>query len=179
VSAFQKQLRNCIQFLLKPFDSREPSRCTVVVKSRLYSVWFDIDGAPSIASVELRAQLFPADRVRANIGALVTEAEYVNSSIALGHRRETRYVTWSLVIVERMEQPAVEHRLEPASQPLQRKRVSDNELDVDPTVDGLLSRNRQSASAKCQRRPLVVGLAIIVISNMLTDVGAQSAPCHG
>src|SRR6266498_5470278 len=63
--------------------------------------------------------------------------------IVLGHRRQTRHVSWSLVAVEGVEQAAVQHRLEPAPQTLQLECVSRSELDLDPTVVGLLSGDRQ------------------------------------
>src|SRR6266446_1873129 len=42
-----------------------------------------------------------------------------------------------------MEQSAVQHRLKPAPQTLQLKRVSRSELNLDPTVGGLLSGDGQ------------------------------------
>src|SRR4029077_5671484 len=45
--------------------------------------------------------------------------------------------------VEGMEQSAVQHRLKPAPQTLQLERVSRSELNLDPTVVGLLSGDRQ------------------------------------
>src|SRR5208337_3867500 len=42
-----------------------------------------------------------------------------------------------------MEQSAVQHRLKPAPQTLQMERVSRSELNLDPTVVGLLSGDRQ------------------------------------
>jgi hypothetical protein len=89
---------------------------------------------PSIAGVESRSQLFLADGVRASIGTIVTEAQHVQGSIVLGHRRQTGHVSWSLVAVQGAEQSAVQHRLQPAPQTLQLECVSHSELNLDPTV---------------------------------------------
>jgi len=72
---------------LDPFDCREPGRCAVIVVSRLNPVRFDGDDIPSIAGVERRSQLFLTDGVRASIGTIVTEAQHIQGSIVLGHRR--------------------------------------------------------------------------------------------
>ena len=72
---------------LGPFDCREPGRCAVVVVSRLNPVRFDGGDIPSIAGVERRSQLFLTDGVRASIGTIVTEAQHIQGSILLGHRR--------------------------------------------------------------------------------------------
>ncbi len=128
---------------LDPFDCREPSRRAVVVESRLNPVRFDGGNIPSTAGVERCSQFFPTDRVRASTGTLVTEAQHIQCSIVLGHRRETRHVSCSLVAVERMKQSAVQHRLEPMSQTIQLERVSRCELNLEPTRVGLLSGDRQ------------------------------------
>jgi hypothetical protein len=57
--------------------------------------------------------------------------------------RQTRHVSGSLVAVEGVEQSAVQHRLKPAPQALQLEGVSRSKLNLDPTVDGFLSGNRQ------------------------------------
>ena len=72
---------------LDPFDCREPGRCAVIVVSRLNPVRFDGGDIPSIAGVERRSQLFLTDGVRASIGTIVTEAQHIQGSIVLGHRR--------------------------------------------------------------------------------------------
>ena len=128
---------------LDPFDCREPGRCAVVVVSRLNPVRFDGGDIPSIAGVERRSQLFLTDGVRASIGTIVTEAHHIQGSIMLGHRRQSRHVSWSLAAVEGVEQPAVQHRLKPAPQTLQLERVSRSELNLDPAVVGLRSGDRQ------------------------------------
>ena len=94
--------------------------------------------------VERRSQLFLTDGVRASIRTIVTEAQHIQGSIVFGHRRETRHVSWSLVAVKGVEQSAVQHRLKPAPQTLQLERVSRSKLNLDPTVVGLLSGDRQS-----------------------------------
>ena len=126
-----------------PFDCREPSRCAVVVVSRLNPVRFDGGDIPSIAGVEHRSQFFLTDGVRASLGTIVAEAQHIQGALVLGHRRQTRHVTWSLVAVEGVEQSAVQHRLKHAPQALELERVSRSELNLDPTVVGLLSGDRQ------------------------------------
>src|SRR5437870_12941636 len=81
--------------------------------------------------------------MRASIGTIVTEAQHIQNSIVLGHRRQTRHVSWSLLAVEGVEQSAVQHCLKPAPQTLQMERVSRSELNPDPKVVGLLSGDRQ------------------------------------
>src|ERR1019366_6848401 len=109
------------------------------------SVPFNGGDLPSMAGVERRSQLFLTDGVRASIGTLIAEAQHIQGSIVLGHRRYTRRVSCSLVVVvvEGVEQSAVQHRLKPAPQTLQLERVSHSELNLDPTVVGLLSGDRQ------------------------------------
>ena len=85
--------------------------------------------------------------VRAGIGPVVTETQNAHSSVALGHRRETRHVAWSLVAVEGMEQGAVEHRLKSEAQTLQLERVGRSELDLEPAVVGLRSGDATAVSA--------------------------------
>ena len=115
----------------------------MVVVSRRYPVRFDGDDIPSIAGVERRSELFLTDGVRASTGTIVAEAQHIQGSIVLGHRRETCYVSWSLVAVEGMKQSAVQHRLKPAPQIIELERVGGRELDLDPAVVGLRSGYRQ------------------------------------
>ncbi len=72
---------------LDPFDCREPGRCAVVVVSRLNPVRFDGGDILSVAVAERRSQIFLTDGVRASLGTIVTEAQHIQSSIVLGHRR--------------------------------------------------------------------------------------------
>jgi hypothetical protein len=99
----------------------------VVVISRLNPVRFDGGDIPSIAEVERRSQLILTDGVRASVGTIVTEAQHIQGSIVLGHRRQARYVSWSLVAVEGVKQSAVQHRLKRAPQTLQMERVGRSE----------------------------------------------------
>jgi hypothetical protein len=78
---------DCWKQDLDSFDCREPGRCAVVVVSRLNPVRFDGGDISSIAEVEHRSQLLLTDRVRPSIGTIVTEAQHIQSSIVLGHRR--------------------------------------------------------------------------------------------
>ena len=143
--------RDCLCFVapispaeLEPFDCRKPGRCAVViVESRLNPVRFDGGDIPSIAGDERRSQLLLTDGVRASVGTIVTEAQHVQSSIVLGHRRQTRHVLCLLVAVESVKQSAVQNRLKPAPQTLQLEGVSRSELNLDSTVGGFLPGNRQ------------------------------------
>ena len=100
---------------LDPFDFREPGRrAAVVVESRLNPFRLDGGDTPSIAGIERRFQLFPADGVRASIGTVVTEAQDIQRPIMLGHLRQALHVFGSLVAVEGMEQSAVQHSVKPA-----------------------------------------------------------------
>jgi hypothetical protein len=81
--------------------------------------------------------------VRASTGTVVAEAEHIQRSIVLGHRRQTRHIPWSLLAVEGVEEPAVDHRLKPALQTLEVECVSRSELHLDPTLVGLRSGDRE------------------------------------
>ncbi len=59
----------------------------MVVASRLNPIGSDGGDIPSIAGVERRSQLFLTDGVRASIGTIVAEAQHIQGSIVLGHRR--------------------------------------------------------------------------------------------
>jgi len=124
---------------LDPFDGREPGRCAVVVESRLNPVRFDGDDVPSIGGAERLSQRFLTDGVRASIGTIITEAQHIHGSVALGYRRQTGHVSWPLVAVEGMEQSAVQHRLKPVAQTLQMERVGGGELDLDSTAASVFS----------------------------------------
>ncbi len=62
---------------LDPFDRREPGRRAPLVECCLKSVWFNRSDIPSGAAVERRSQFFLTDRVRASLGAFVTEAQQI------------------------------------------------------------------------------------------------------
>ena len=81
--------------------------------------------------------------MRASIRTDIAEAQHIQGSIALGHRRQTRDVAWPLIAIEGVEQSAVQHRLKHATQTPQLKRVSHREPSLDPTVLGLLPGDRQ------------------------------------
>ncbi len=68
-----------------------------------------------------------------NVGTIITEAQHIQGSTASGRRCQTRYISWPLVAVEGMEQPAIQHRFEHAPQTVQLQGVSRNELDFDPS----------------------------------------------
>ena len=104
---------------------------------------FDGGDIPSTAGTERRSQLYLTDGVRAGVGPIVTEAQHIKGFTVLGHRRETRHVPRSLGAVEGVEQSGVQDRLKPASQTLQLECVSPSELNLDPTVVGLRSGDRQ------------------------------------
>lgn len=71
--------------------------------------------------------------------------------LALGHGRQTRDVTRSLPAVEGVEQPAVEHRLEPAPEAGQLEHGERGELDLEPPGGGLPPRDRERGlGLKCQ-----------------------------
>src|SRR5829696_1999299 len=118
---------------LDPFDGRQPGRGAVVVKAGLDPVRLESGDVPPGAGVERRSQLLLTDRVRARVGTLVAEAQDMQGPVVLGHRRQAGHISWSFLTVEGVEQPAVQHRREPAPQPLQPQRVSNGELGLDPT----------------------------------------------
>ena len=88
--------------------------------------------------LELRDNIHDASQPPFNRHMSVSRSRPVPQS-----RRETRHVCWSFVAVESVEQSTVQHRGKPAAQPLQSERVSDSELDLDPTVVGLCPGDRQ------------------------------------
>lgn len=55
---------------------------------------------------------------------------------------QTRHVVSPLIAVERMEQPAIEHRLEHSAQPVQMQGIGNHEVSVDAAIRGLLPRDR-------------------------------------
>jgi hypothetical protein len=115
------------------------------VEIRLNPFRFDGGQIPPGARIECCSQFFLLDGMRTCIGTLVTEAQHIQGPIVFGYRRQTRHVSWTLIGVERVEQSAVQHRFKPAPQTLQMNRVSRNEINLDPTTVGFLSRD-------CQRR---------------------------
>ena len=59
------------------------------------------------------------------------------------HGREARHVVSPLVAIERVEQPAVKHRLEHPAQTVQVEGIGNHELGVYAATRGLLPRDRQ------------------------------------
>jgi len=108
------------------------------VESRLHPVRLDGGDIPSTAGVERGPQLLLGDGVRPGVGTFVAEAQHVQRSIRRGDRREARHVRRSLVVVQGVEQAAVQHRLEPAPQPVEVKRVRRDELHLELALVGRL-----------------------------------------
>ncbi len=79
----------------------------------------------------------------AGIGSNVTETEQVQVRAVTGHGSQTRDVLASLVIVEGVEQAAIENRVERLPQRVEVQRIGDHELSVQAAIRGLLARNRQ------------------------------------
>jgi hypothetical protein len=62
---------------------------------------------------------------------------------ASGNGRQTRHVRSPLIAVERVEQPAIEHRLEHSIQPVQVQGIGSHEVSVETANRRLLTRARQ------------------------------------
>ena len=106
--------------LLQPFDPGQPGRCTLRVEPGLDPIRGDGGDVPAAASPECSSQLLLTDGMwPTGIRSGVTETEHVQVRAGARHRRQTRHVVAPLLAVERVEQPAVEHRLEDAVQALQ------------------------------------------------------------
>jgi hypothetical protein len=73
----------------------------------------------------------------------VTETQHVQVPATTRHRRQTRHVVSPLIAVERMEQPAIEHRLKHSAQTVQAQGIGNNEVSVYAATRGLLPRDRQ------------------------------------
>src|SRR5207247_6435547 len=125
------------------------------------------------------SHLLVTDDVRDNNYYIVTEAQHIQGSIVLGHRRQTRHVSWSLLAVECVEQSAVKHRLKHAPQTLQLERVSRSELNLDPTVVGLLSGNRQRSlrDVNTENRQSQRGDVKSVLAGSATRIKHRSGKC--
>jgi hypothetical protein len=72
---------------------------------------------PPAAAMECCSQHLPGDRVRGALGTGVAEAQQVQGAAGLGHRGQTGHVAWPLLAVDAVEEPAVQHGLEPAPAP--------------------------------------------------------------
>ncbi len=73
----------------------------------------------------------------------VTEAQYAQAPATGGDRRQTGHVLAPLVAIERVKQPAVEHRLEHSAELLKVQGVGKLEVSGNATSGGLLPRERQ------------------------------------
>ena len=80
-------------------------------------------------------------RTRIRFG--VAETEHVQVPATTCHGRQTRHVVSPLIAVERVEQAAVEHRLERSAETVQVQGIGHDELSADPATRGLLPRDRQ------------------------------------
>jgi hypothetical protein len=124
-------------------DPRKPRGCAVlIVKSRADAIGCDVDDVPPITSGERRSQLVLTNGMRPRIGALVTKAQNVESSTGLHHGREIRHVRGSLVAIERVEESAIQDRIETASERCQVERVGHIKSSVDATVGRLRPGHR-------------------------------------
>jgi hypothetical protein len=68
----------------------------------------------------------------------VTETEYVQVPATTCHGRQTHHVFSPLIAVERVEQPAIEHRLKHSAQTVQVQGVANHEVSVYAATRGLL-----------------------------------------
>src|ERR1700722_2490574 len=103
---------------LDQFDGCEPGGCAVFVERRMNAVWFESGDVPCVGGAECGSQFPLADGMRAGIGTVVTEAQYVQSSVVVGYRRQTRRVSWPLFGVEGVEESGIQHGLKGALQAL-------------------------------------------------------------
>jgi hypothetical protein len=128
---------------LDPFDLGQPGRCTVRVEPCLDPIRTDGGNAPAATTFERCPQLLLTDGMRATrITSDVTETQHVQIPTATRHGRQTRDVVRPLVAVERVEQPAIEHRLKHSAQTVQVQRVGNDEVSVYAASSGLLPRDR-------------------------------------
>jgi hypothetical protein len=124
-------------------DGRQPGGRPLFVKARLHLRRRDLRDTPSIVGRERRSQFVLADRMRTAIGALVAEAQHIERSAMLGHRRQARRIGRSLRGVEGVKQAAIQHRLKPATQSFQVEGIGRNERDVDAAGACFLASDRQ------------------------------------
>jgi hypothetical protein len=80
--------------------------------------------------------------MRTRIGSDVAEAEHVQVPAATSHGRQTRHVVSPLVAIERVEQPAIERRLEHSAETVQVQRIANHEVGIYTATGGLLPRDR-------------------------------------
>jgi hypothetical protein len=67
----------------------------------------------------------------AGLAVGVAEAEQVQGAAGTDHRRQARHIVAPLATVERVEEPAVEHRLERSAEAVQVQGVAVRELGVE------------------------------------------------
>lgn len=73
----------------------------------------------------------------------VTETQHVQVPATTRHRRQARHVVSPLIAVERVEQPAIEHRLKHSAQTVQVQGIGNREVSVYAATRSLLPRDRQ------------------------------------
>jgi hypothetical protein len=66
--------------------------------------------------------------MRAGIRSDVTETEHVQLPATTRHGRQTRHVVSPLIAVERVEQPAIDHRLKHSAQTVQVQGIGNHEV---------------------------------------------------
>ncbi len=128
---------------LNSFDLCKPSRCALGSEPRPQPLRADRGDAPSRAACECGDQLLPTDGMRAGgltIG--VAETEEVQVPAGTRHRRQAHDVVSPLIVVERMKQRAVEHRVEHPAQTIEVESVTNNEVGFDAARRCTLARDR-------------------------------------
>jgi hypothetical protein len=80
--------------------------------------------------------------MRAGVRSYVTETEHVQVPATTRHGRQTCDVVSPLIAIERVEQPAIEHRLKHLAQTVQMQGIGNHEVSVEAATCGLLSRDR-------------------------------------
>ena len=140
--------------MIKRVSSSRPGRCTVsswyLVRTRSRSM---VD-LPSTARAERRAQLFPADGVRASIRALVAEAQARTGFHQRRRRRQTRHVP-GRSSPSRCGTAAVQHRLKHAPQTLQRNASAAANSASIPRSPAFCRAIASAVSATSTRRPAI------------------------
>jgi hypothetical protein len=128
---------------LDPFDPCQPGGCALRGEPRLEQIRSDGGNAPAAAAVERCSQILLTDRMRATgLWSDVTETEHVQLPTSTRHGRQARHVVVSLIAVEGVEQPAVEHRLEHSAQTVQVQGIANHEVSMDPATRGAFPRDR-------------------------------------
>ena len=123
---------------------RSPARRHAIHgEPRAQAVRRDGADAPAAVGVQRRPQLVLTERMGSvRTRAHVAEAEDVQAAAGTDHRREARDVLASLLAIERVEQRAVEHRVELPAECLEAQRIGDEELGVRAAIGSSRSRDR-------------------------------------